>query len=73
MKTDHDPVAIPIRLLCVGAAALTGYVAFNVGMSGEFRSKGGVIELELWARCLLTAVLGLMALVASWVAYRGQA
>jgi hypothetical protein len=68
----NSPTSIPLRVLCAGVAVLTGWVAVEIGTTGEFRSKTGVVELPLWARGVAAGVLGLMAVVAGAVALIGR-
>jgi hypothetical protein len=49
-----------------------GWISVRIGVTGEFRAKNGIVELDLWARCLMVGVLGLMTIVAGWAAAMGR-
>jgi purine-cytosine permease-like protein len=65
-------VSVPLRILCAAVALLMGWISVRIGVTGEFRAKNGIVELDLWARCLMVGVLGLMTIVAGWAAAMGR-
>lgn len=69
----NEPASIPMRALCAVGAVGAAVVAVSIAVTGEFRSKGNVYDLPMWARCLIVGVMGLMAAVSGWVAVRGRA
>jgi hypothetical protein len=61
-----------VRVLCGVAAVLCGYVAVAIAVTGEMRIKQTVVELSPLMRCLPVGVLGLLSVVAGWVAVTGR-
>jgi hypothetical protein len=64
--------SVPVRILCAMAALLCGYVAIQIAVTGEMRRNKTVVELSPLMRTLPVGVLGLLAVLAGWVAATGR-
>jgi hypothetical protein len=66
-------LSVPARIGCAAVALLVGYVALDVGISGELRAKGGgIMILPLTWRVVVTAILAALTLGMGWVAVTGR-
>lgn len=70
----RDPrLSVPARVGLGVATVLVGYVALSVGITGELKARGGgVVNLPLTWRVILTAILSVLALGMGWIAVTGR-
>lgn len=69
----QNGASVPLRILCAVMAVLCGFVALRIAVTGEMLTKQQTaVELTLGMRCILVGVLGLLSVLAGWVAVTGR-